>query len=380
MIRFTLHALWQPLAVALAAAAAARLARRLDPRTRAALWLLAILLAALAPVATVLLPAPGVAPAAGFSIRVDVPAQGAGNTWPAWWLGWCVVIAARAIWLGVGLWKIQGLRGGRRILVTDRVAVPVTFGVFRPVIALPPRVWRAGLRRAVLEHERQHIRRRDYAWNLAAEIATLGVWWHPAVWWMKRQWAAEREFACDAAAAQRVPGYAAHLVDAARTLTSPAPRLALGLFDANHFEERIMRLTRPVPFLRGSAARAVTCCVVAILAAAVAFFVVHPVVRAQHDAPVYRVGGDVSAPRLLDKVEPQYTEQAREARIEGKAVLYVVIGADGRIIDAKVLQGVGAGLDEQAVAAIYQWTFEPGRKDGQPVPVSATVEVDFRLL
>lgn len=379
MTGFALHAIWQPVAVAIAAAAAGRLGHRLHPATRAALWLLAILLAALAPVATVLLPQSPVPMATPISIRVDTAAPGGSGIWPLWWIGWYALMVARAFWLIAGLWTIGRIGARKRVLVTDRLTAPATFGVFRPVIALPRRLWKPDVRRAVLEHERQHIRRHDYAWNLVVEFATIAIWWHPAVRWMKRRWASEREFACDTAAAARVRDYPVLLVEAARTLTSPAPRLALGLFDSNHFEERIMRLTRPVSLLCGWSARAVTLGVMAMLVAAGAFFAVHPVVRAQNDAPVYRVGGEVSAPRLIHKVEPKYTEEARDARIEGTTILSVVVGENGRVAQASVQQGVGAGLDEQALAAVYQWHFEPAYRDGQPVAVNATIEVKFRL-
>lgn len=380
MSEFILHASWQPFAVALAAGAALAAARRLSPAAKANLWLFAIFLAAIAPAMTTLLPASGASAGAAFTIRVDAAGQGAAGSRYVWPIAVGALALARAIWLGAGLWAMRRLRTGRRVLLTDRVAAPATFGIFRPVIALPKRTWRPDIRRAVMAHEREHIRRHDYAWNLAAEWATLAIWWHPAVWWMKRRWAAEREFACDAAVAARIPAYPALLLDAARTLTSPAPRLALGLFDSNQFEERLMRLHRSISFLRGWSARAVTLSVTAILVAAGAFFMLRPAVRAQNGPPVYRVGGDVSAPRVLHKVEPQYTEQAREARIEGKAVLFVVIGVDGKITQAAVQQGVDAGLDEQALAAVHQWVFEPARKDGQPVAVAATIEVNFRLL
>jgi len=58
----------------------------------------------------------------------------------------------------------------------------------------------------------------------------------------------------------------------------------------------------------------------------------------------------------------------------------VVIGLDGLAHDARILSGLGLGLDEQAVEAIQQWRFKPGLKDGQPVPVAATIEVNWRLL
>jgi D-alanyl-D-alanine endopeptidase (penicillin-binding protein 7) len=189
---FLLHSLWQPLAIAAAAAALLRLASRLGPAAKANLWLLAILLAAVVPAVTAFLPPPAVIHGAAFTIPVNGAASRATGGLALWPLAVGVLALARAVWLGAGLWRIRELRTGRSVLITDRVAVPATFGFLRPVVALPRREWRADVRRAVLEHERQHIRRNDYAWNLAVEWATLAIWWHPAVWWMKRGWAAER--------------------------------------------------------------------------------------------------------------------------------------------------------------------------------------------
>ena len=58
----------------------------------------------------------------------------------------------------------------------------------------------------------------------------------------------------------------------------------------------------------------------------------------------------------------------------------VVIGIDGTPQEALIVRGLGLGLDEMALEAINQWRFKPGTRDGQPVPVAATIEVNFRLL
>jgi TonB family protein len=94
----------------------------------------------------------------------------------------------------------------------------------------------------------------------------------------------------------------------------------------------------------------------------------------------YRVGGGVSAPSLLFKIEPAYSEEARAAKIAGPVLLTVVIGVDGRATEMVVTQGLGFGLDEQAVKAVGQWLFKPGAKDGVPVPVQAQIEVNWRLM
>lgn len=97
-------------------------------------------------------------------------------------------------------------------------------------------------------------------------------------------------------------------------------------------------------------------------------------------AVVFRVGKGVSPPWVLSKVDPDYTEEARLARYQGTVVVSAIIGTDGLAYNMKAVRGLGLGLDEKAIEAISQWKFKPGTKDGQPVPVMATIEVNFRLI
>lgn len=83
--------------------------------------------------------------------------------------------------------------------------------------------------------------------------------------------------------------------------------------------------------------------------------------------PVLKVGAGVSAPALLYKVQPAYTEEARQAGIEGTVVLYVEINPEGRAVNPKVIRSLGHGLDEKALQAVAEWKFRPGAKDGTPV-------------
>ena len=94
---------------------------------------------------------------------------------------------------------------------------------------------------------------------------------------------------------------------------------------------------------------------------------------------VFRVGGGVSAPRVLYMPDPEYSEQARKAKYEGTVVLWLIVGPDGRPHDIRVSRSLGLGLDEKAIEAVRLWKFEPARKNGQPVAVQINVEVDFRL-
>src|ERR1035437_8524586 len=93
-----------------------------------------------------------------------------------------------------------------------------------------------------------------------------------------------------------------------------------------------------------------------------------------------RVGGGVTAPQLQHKVEPEYSEEARKAKFSGTVVLYIEVDTKGQATNIRVIRSLGLGLDEKAMEAVKKWTFLPGKKNGVPWTVQATVEVNFRLL
>jgi len=96
---------------------------------------------------------------------------------------------------------------------------------------------------------------------------------------------------------------------------------------------------------------------------------------------VFRLGqAGVTMPRLIRRVEPDYSEEARRAKWQGQVVLVIEVWPDGRAHNIRIVQALGMGLDEEAVKAVERWLFAPGRKDGAPVKVQARVEVSFRLL
>lgn len=95
---------------------------------------------------------------------------------------------------------------------------------------------------------------------------------------------------------------------------------------------------------------------------------------------VYQIGGAVSAPRLVYKVEPEYSEDARKAKWQGIVVLAAIVDQNGRTREIKVVRSLGLGLDERAIEAVQRWLFKPGLLNGTPVAVFATIEVNFRLL
>ena len=94
---------------------------------------------------------------------------------------------------------------------------------------------------------------------------------------------------------------------------------------------------------------------------------------------VFRVGGGVSAPSIVYRVEPTYSEEARKAKYQGVVVLSAIVRKDGTIEILKVVRGLGLGLDENAIQALKQWRFRPGMKNGVPVDVALNIEVNFSL-
>lgn len=96
------------------------------------------------------------------------------------------------------------------------------------------------------------------------------------------------------------------------------------------------------------------------------------------DTPV-RVGGNVKAPVIITRVEPEYTEIARKARIKGIVIVEAVIDRQGNVTEARILKPLPMGLDQEALRAIRLWKFKPGTLNGQPVPVYYNLTVNFRL-
>ena len=93
----------------------------------------------------------------------------------------------------------------------------------------------------------------------------------------------------------------------------------------------------------------------------------------------YRPGSGIEPPRLLHEVKAQYTDEGRRRGITGDVLLEVVVRRDGSVGDARVLQGLGYGLEDKAISAVRQWRFAPAIRKGVPVDVLVEVAVQFTL-
>ena len=94
---------------------------------------------------------------------------------------------------------------------------------------------------------------------------------------------------------------------------------------------------------------------------------------------VYKVGGGISAPQAISAPDPAYTDEARKAKKQGTCILWLIVDAAGKPRDIKVVRGLGFGLDAKALEAVREWRFQPALKDGKPVDVQISVEVEFHL-
>jgi protein TonB len=99
--------------------------------------------------------------------------------------------------------------------------------------------------------------------------------------------------------------------------------------------------------------------------------VVRPV-EAEAEAPLVR-------PRPLGVVRPSYTNEARLARVEGRVVMELAVNDQGDVIDARVLHGLGYGLDDAALAAARRLRFSPALRGNRPVSTSFVIAMRFSL-
>ena len=98
---------------------------------------------------------------------------------------------------------------------------------------------------------------------------------------------------------------------------------------------------------------------------------------------VYKVGnssdGQVSAPHPTFTPEPEYSDEARRARVQGIVILNIVVDKKGTVSRVRIEEPLGMGIDEKAVEGVTHWRFKPATRNGEPVPVEMNIEVSFNL-
>jgi TonB family protein len=280
-----------------------------------------------------------------------------------------------------------------------KISGPVTIGFGRPALLLP-----TGFSErckgddflAALAHECAHIRRRDFQKNLLYEVGSLVIAFHPVTWMVKSQIAQTREMICDRMAIEELIGPDAYTRSLLRlaTMVSSRPRAAtshaIGIFDANILEKRVMMIAKEQPL--GLFAK---CCL--MIPAALLLFVIAtaagslavPVAAqtaaqtADQDTPygkVYKVGNDVSAPKLISSANPEFPESARKekGKFDGTCLINLIVDSAGVPHDVHIARSLRADFDANAVKAVEQYRFDPARRAGEAVAVALNVEVHFQ--
>jgi TonB family protein len=395
---------------------AVSLSRATDPRLRLAYWRSVALACLALPLMASFSPAP-----VTFGLPVLVGAGGGGESAASlqpvlraadrvvWWL-----LAAGALvrlsWLCAGAVWMRQLRQRSRaaaltpdldaikavvapqadLRVSSEIAQPAGFGLSRPVVLLPERFFSMDpeAQRTVVCHELLHVARCDWPWLVAEEVVRALFWFHPAVWWLVERIQESREQLVDRLVIERVPSKRAYMVALLAFADGDevvAP--ATAFLRRRHLRSRLQKLAKESVMSRRRlvwTAVVLTC----VMGGAVAGTVValpldwsigETAAHAQEVAD--SKDPDVSLPEVVSSVKAQYTAAALQAQIEGTVMMTVVVRTDGIPTDIEVTKSLDSdyGLDTQAVTALSQWRFEPGRKNGEPVPVRVTVETRFTL-
>lgn len=330
------------------------------------------------------------------------------------------VAAVRLGWLAVGLAVLQRYRRGARpltrvpaalgemlersgsrvrLLVSDRVPSPVTFGWRRPTVLVPPAFETLPESHQVCIgcHELLHVRRRDWLAVVAEQLLRAVLWFHPAVVVLLGRIELAREQLVDREVVTITGDRRAYLdalVSMARRQQPRAPAPALFLLKRNDLRERVALLAREVRMSKQRVLAAAAAAIAIVAAAGVSAAVLFPLTNAAGGAanaaaatageevrhPIrYEPDSGITEPKILHKVAPVYPEEARKNRIQGKVVSEALIDRHGDVVDVKVIETADEIFNQPTIDAITQWTFEPATKDGEPVDVIYTLTVKYAL-
>lgn len=289
--------------------------------------------------------------------------------------------------------------GGRaRFLLSSRVTGPMTFGVLRPVVLLPPGfvALEPDAQRAIACHELLHVARRDWLATLGEELLRAVLWFHPGVWLVLSRIDLAREQVIDAEVVRLTGRRRAYLAALWSIATAPAAPAALPFLKRSHLLQRVAQLAQEVPMRRSRLlirlAFSTTVLAFATVLATWSFPMAGSALAAGPQAAgpkpvgpkpvghILRVTGDVQPPRRLSGETPVYPEGPRKAKVQGTTVLECIVNAEGKTSIEEVSQSAGsAELDQAARKAVGTWTFAPATLDGKPVAVYYTLTINWKL-
>jgi TonB family protein len=437
LLSYLLNSLWQVPLVFCAAWLAARALRPLGAPAEHRVWVSALLLQVSLPALSILslaLVASLINNGRSGDAHVSVvmgPASVSGGVHMSGWLIDTVASAyaasviyflARFIWRAHSLavlrseaieiqlageaavhWSRSSTRFGihdASIAASSRVFGPVTMGLHHKLVLLPASMVSdlpAADLHTIIAHEFAHMQRRDFLKNLLYEWVALPVSYHPVLWLTRERVIESREMICDQIAAQSSGKneYARSLLRLASLLltgTSARAPHAIGIFDANEFERRLMKLTETqteVHRMRRFAIVAL-CSIVGLATSASALaFGTHVdtgTATAQEsggNAPTkypkkVAISSGVMAGNKIGGPNPVYPPSAKKAKIQGTVVLGATIGKDGTVEKLNVISGPKE-LQASSLDAVRDWTYRPYLLNGEPVEVETTINITYNL-
>lgn len=282
------------------------------------------------------------------------------------------------------------------IAASSRIRGPVTIGLYRKLLLLPATMIKL-LHEAdlttVMAHEFAHMRRNDFVKNLMYELLAVPISYHPALWSTRERIMATREVVCDQMAAP-IEGrneYARSLLRLASLLVAGMPTRtphAIGIFDANAFERRIMMLAQK-PIKIGGPRRfaLVAACAalgLAVCASAIALRLPANALPGADDQGTSTTPDSLTVPagemagHVISKKTPVYPIEAKKERIEGTVKLNAVISRQGNVEELNVISGPNE-LQQSSLDAVREWTYKPYLVNGDPVEVKTTISVVYTL-
>lgn len=307
--------------------------------------------------------------------------------WRVWWLARRAHPMSDSSWLGLErcLAERLGLRRRVRLLSSERVVLPMTWGALRPVVLLPAEAgdWSESCRSAVLLHELAHVKRRDCLTQTLAQVACALYWFNPLVWLSARRLRVERELACDEqvlAAGTRASDYAGHLLEIATSVGGVAVVARAAISEAavgmggSELERRVEAILDPGRIGRaasgGSAWRlnlGAACLIVPIAA-------IHPWAEARSPMPeevaVTEQAGLLSRDALESELRvagATHESAARETVADAGSEVAAGIGAtapDAHPAEARADRPTNELLDERADERADEQADERGNERG----------------
>ncbi len=440
LLDYLLNSAWQVPLLFAAGWVACRLMRRLGPQGERQMWVGTLAAAAIVPACNLHWLRPvgaiwrmwgggAVVAQGGTTARLTVgPVDVAGALQVSPEIGHAVVVAYLAVLLyscGRLLWGIgrghalrrDAVRLGlladaerswerccQRFAVADaelassaEIAGPVTVGIWRRLLLVPVGFLEAadpGDLEAALAHEFAHMRRRDYGKNLLYEVLSLPVIFHPFMLLIRSQVAQSRELVCDeiaAGAMGRNREYAKSLLRLATmiSIASPAGNLhAIGIFDANILERRLMNLTVKRREMKAMMRLAVgvACAVLGVAACGTAMALRLEVKAAaakardsQAPAKHAEVPPAEMAGEVISRVAPVYPAKAKADKdtVDGPVVIGITVDKDGVPRDLHLVKSLRADYDESALTSVKAWRYRPYLLNGEPVAVDTSVTITY---